>query len=186
MTSGEDILLLFERRGHLAYDGEGISQWEHAWQCGQRAAAAGAPPALQLAAWLHDLGHLLSPLDGTPTVAGIDDRHEVSGAGVLEALFGEPVSKPVALHVEAKRFLVTRHPDYLERLSPDSRRSLALQGGPMTLSECEVFAALQYAEDAKRLRSWDEAGKIAGWRPDNDGQARLALRVLMQQVGRTR
>lgn len=50
MLRPESILALFERQGALQYDGEGVTQLQHAWQCGRLAARAGAPPPLQLAA----------------------------------------------------------------------------------------------------------------------------------------
>lgn len=157
----DPILDLFARRGDLQYDGEGITQLQHAWQCGRLAARAGAGPALQLAAWLHDLGHLIADLGETPTARGLDDRHEVVAAEVLRPLFGDAVADPVALHVQAKRCLVATSAGYRDRLSPDSQRSLALQGGPMTVAEAEAFMARPYAADALRLRAWDDTGKDA-------------------------
>lgn len=178
--TAQDIVDLYSRRGHLAYDGEGITQWQHAWQCGRLARQAGAAPALQLAAWLHDLGHLLTGLDGTPTLRGHDDRHEVTAARVLEPLFGPAVSEPVAWHVQAKRYLVSTHPGYFDRLSADSVRSLALQGGPMDDAACAAFRQRAFADDAVRLRAWDDAGKDPGQLPGP--QAAAALQALMQEV----
>jgi phosphonate degradation associated HDIG domain protein len=168
-----DILELFARRGGLAYDGEGISQWQHAWQCGRLARQAGATPALQLAAWLHDLGHLLAGLEGTPTLRGHDDRHEDVAARALRPLFGCAVAEPIALHVAAKRYLVGQHADYRDRLSSDSVRSLALQGGPMDEAQCAAFIAMPYALDATRLRVWDDIAKQPDWRPPDDAAAEL-------------
>jgi phosphonate degradation associated HDIG domain protein len=176
------IAELFARRGHLAYDGDGITQWQHAWQCGQLAREAAAAPELQLAAWLHDLGHLLTELDGTPTLHGHDDRHEALAAQLLRPLFGAAVAEPVALHVEAKRYLVAHSPGYRERLSPDSVRSLTLQGGAMNETERVVFLRNPYAADAIRLRAWDDIGKQPAWQPGAD--AELELIALMKAAGR--
>jgi phosphonate degradation associated HDIG domain protein len=182
MNSPQAILELFARKGAIAYEGEGISQIEHAWQCGQLARAAGASQTLQLASWLHDLGHLLTDLSGSPTVQGIDDRHEHTAARVLDAIWGPDVAEPVRLHVAAKRYLVATHPEYCERLSPDSVRSLALQGGPMPLEECVAFQANRYALDAQQLRSWDDAGKRPEWFASDTQQALDELRALMDRV----
>lgn len=177
-----DIVDLWARRGAIAYQGEGITQLQHAWQCGRLAAQAGAAPALQLAAWLHDLGHLMTDLDGSPTLRGIDDGHEELGGRVLEETFGDAVGGPVRLHVAAKRCLVATRPGYRERLSADSVRSLALQGGPMDAAEAARFATLPWAQDALRLRSWDEAAKVEGLgAPDFEGAMR-ALTALMEAV----
>jgi predicted HD phosphohydrolase len=176
------ILAVYADKGDGAYAGEDISHLAHGWQCGQLARAAGATPALQLASWLHDVGHLLTDLHGTPTLQGIDDRHEATGAAVLHWLWGPSVSEPVRLHVAAKRYLVATHPQYRARLSPDSVRSLALQGGPMDLAECVAFQAHAFALDAQQLRAWDDAGKHPGWFAADRQQALDLLRALMDRV----
>jgi len=173
------ILELFRSKGELAYEGEGISQIAHGWQCGQLALQAGATPALQLASWLHDIGHLLSDLRGTPTLQGLDDSHEHTGANVLAAIWGPAVAEPVRLHVQAKRYLVATFSQYRERLSEDSLRSLALQGGPLSMEECVCFQANPYALDAQQLRTWDDTGKRVGW---FSADALSELEALMGQV----
>jgi predicted HD phosphohydrolase len=114
-----------------------------------------------LAAFFHDVGHLLQADDCSPTLAGIDDRHEKVGAALLARVFGRSVSLPVALHVDAKRFLVSTDPGYMARLSEDSVRSLKLQGGAMTEAEQSSFMENAWHEDAIRLRKWDEEAKEA-------------------------
>ncbi|MBL8328789.1 MAG: phosphohydrolase [Rubrivivax sp.] len=179
----DSISALYAERGHMAYDGEGITQWQHAWQCGQLALRAGAPAELQLAAWLHDLGHLMTGLEGTPTLQGHDDRHEMLAAGVLSTLFGSAVAQPVALHVLAKRYLVTTNPSYRVRLSPDSTRSLALQGGSMSASECEAFEGDAFAVDALRVRAWDDLGKRRDECPPATAAAELHALMLRVAAG---
>ena len=135
----------------------------------------GCHPELQLAAWLHDIGHLLAGLPGTPTLEGIDDHHERRGAAFLSEAFGPAVAEPVALHVAAKRYLVAVNPDYYERLSADSRRSLRLQGGPMSVRS-RLFMQQPFARDALRVRAWDDAAKL----PQRDPDALVRLeRVLL-------
>jgi phosphonate degradation associated HDIG domain protein len=179
----DDVAALYRRRGHLAYDGEGITQLQHGWQCGRLAAQAGATPALQLAAWLHDLGHLMTELEGSPTLQGIDDHHENRAAAVLFPLFGPGVSQPVALHVLAKRCLVATKPEYQRLLSPDSQRSLALQGGPMPINEARRFLQQPFAPAAMRLRMWDDVAKSPKVHPPSVASALEALHRLMRLVG---
>jgi phosphonate degradation associated HDIG domain protein len=155
----ERILALYRERGHMEYEGEGVSQLEHAAQCGALALAAGATPELQLAAWLHDIGHLIAGLPGTPSLEGIDDRHKQRGAIYLSQSFGPGVVGPVALHVAAKRYLVGINPAYYERLSEDSRRSLELQGGRMSAGEQTDFEKQPFYREAIRVRTWDDAAK---------------------------
>lgn len=153
------IIDIYKNKGRLQYDGESVSQIEHAWQCGVLAMESGASRALQLAAWLHDLGHMLSKLEGTPTREGKDDRHEVIGSQYIDAIFPDSVSWPIKLHVDAKRYLVATEPEYRNKLSLDSLRSLDLQGGAMTEEECQQFLAKPYSQDAILLRRWDDIGK---------------------------
>ena len=178
----DDIVALYAERGHIAYEGEGITQLQHAWQCGLLASHAGAAPALQLAAWLHDLGHLMSDLEGSPTLRGIDDGHEFKAAQALAVAFGPAVAEPVALHVLAKRCLVTLQPSYRDKLSPDSIRSLALQGGPMPADEAQAFVQLPAGRDALRLRTWDDTAKNAALRLASVDHALQALRAAMSQA----
>ncbi|NBY32521.1 MAG: HD domain-containing protein [Betaproteobacteria bacterium] len=153
------VIDLYELKGQLQYQGEAVTQIEHAWQCGQLAKSQGASRQLQLAAWLHDIGHLLSKLEGSPTISGKDDRHELIGSKYLSSIFPEIVYKSIELHVDAKRFLVSTEPAYRDQLSVDSIRSLQLQGGIMTMDECHNFLSKPYAAESIQLRRWDDLGK---------------------------
>ncbi|MBA4216816.1 MAG: HD domain-containing protein [Roseateles sp.] len=182
MKHRDDVMALFERLGHLEYAGEGVTQWQHAWQCGQLALRAQASPALQAAAWLHDIGHLLDGETDTPTLHGHDDRHEARAAALLRPWFGAAVADPVALHVEAKRYLVATQADYAARLSADSQRSLALQGGPMPLVQAQAWRERPHADDALRLRVWDDLAKDPAWRPASRALAMDELASLLAHL----
>jgi phosphonate degradation associated HDIG domain protein len=156
-----DIVHLFESKGHAQYDGESVTQLEHALQSAHMAESEGADSALITAALLHDLGHLLHDFGGTPTQQGLDDLHQYRSLPFLRPLFGPATVEPIRLHVDAKRFLCARVTGYLEALSPDSKRSLALQGGVFDEAQADAFEALPFASDAVRLRRWDDTAKSA-------------------------
>lgn len=156
-----DIVGLFESKGDAQYDGEPVTQLEHALQSAHLAEQAGAGSALIAASLLHDLGHLLHDFGGTPTQQGLDDLHQYRCLPFLRALFGPATLEPIRLHVDAKRFLCAREPGYLEALSPDSKRSLALQGGVFSEAQAAAFEALPFAGDAVELRRWDDRAKSA-------------------------
>ncbi|MET0517711.1 MAG: phosphohydrolase [Burkholderiaceae bacterium] len=179
MNRWQDVIALYERLGQLEYAGEGVTQWQHGWQCGQLALRAQATPALQAAAWLHDIGHLLDGDAGTPTLRGHDDRHEARAAAWLAPLFGAAVARPVALHVQAKRYLVATQANYAARLSADSQRSLVLQGGPMPAAEAATWRRQPHADDALRLRAWDDRAKEPAWGPASRAQALAELEALL-------
>jgi phosphonate degradation associated HDIG domain protein len=157
-----DICILFARKGGRAYDGEPVTQLEHALQTAARAEQAGASPAIVTAALLHDLGHLLNDQGETPTLRGVDDVHQYAALPFLRGLFDDDVLSPIKLHVDAKRYLCATRSDYYDALSVDSKRSLALQGGVFTTEEAGAFIAQPHARDAVDVRLWDDLAKIAG------------------------
>lgn len=166
---------LFARLGGLHY-GEDVSQLEHALQTAHHARLDGAPPALVVAALLHDVGHMLQKAGENAADLGIDTRHEHIGAGYLARAFGPEVTGPIRLHVAAKRYRVAVEPGYLEGLSKASLQSLTLQGGPMSEAELEAFLDEPSAQAALRLRGYDEAGKA----PDTEVAGFEAYRDLLE------
>jgi phosphonate degradation associated HDIG domain protein len=163
MLSLSDIALLFARRGAEQYSGEPVSQLEHALQTAHLAEQSGASAELVTASLLHDLGHLLNEQGQTPTLRGIDDTHQYYALPFLRGLFPDAVLDPIRLHVDAKRYLCQARPGYHARLSDDSKRSLALQGGVFDAAQAAAFIALPSAKDAVMLRQWDDLAKQADW-----------------------
>ncbi|HEX4607107.1 MAG TPA: HD domain-containing protein [Urbifossiella sp.] len=156
------IFRLFSERGSGLYFGEAVTETEHALQSAHLAEAAGADPELVAAALLHDVGHLLHNLGEDVADRGVDGRHEEGGAVWLGRHFGPAVADPVRLHVAAKRYLSATEPDYHAALSPASRRSLELQGGPFTPAEQTAFRTEPHWGRAVALRRWDDAAKVPG------------------------
>lgn len=161
-----EVLDLYRRWGIEQYDEE-VTQLEHALQVAALARRDGAADPLVAAALLHDVGHLLElaggrPADAADAADGADRRHEDAGAALLADLFGPDVTDPIALHVQAKRYLCATDAGYAARLSPGSVASLARQGGPFDPSEAAAFAARDGAAAAISLRRWDDAGKVVG------------------------
>ncbi|QDU23726.1 phosphonate degradation HD-domain oxygenase [Urbifossiella limnaea] len=156
------VFRLFAERGSGLYFGEAVTETEHALQTAHLAEAADAAPPLVAAALLHDVGHLLHTLGEDVAERGIDGRHEDIGAAWLAKHFGPAVADPVRLHVAAKRYLCAAESDYLGGLSPASRRSLELQGGPFTSDEQAAFRAEPHWQAALALRRWDDAAKVPG------------------------
>lgn len=160
MSTIDQILDLFSTHGGQAYFGEQVSQLEHALQAAWLGEKEGAAPALVAAALLHDIGHLLHGGPEDIASQGVDMRHEDIGEAWLEKHFGQEVSRPVQLHVAAKRYLCTTDPNYLAGLSPASVESFHLQGGTMSEAEVRLFEADPHFEDALRLRRWDDLAKV--------------------------
>lgn len=158
------IAALFDAHGDAPYEGlrrEAISARAHALQCAQLAEWAGAHDALVAASLLHDIGHFLAA-EAIARNDQLDDRHEDLAEPLLAARFGVAVTAPIRLHVAAKRYLVRVEPRYANDLSPASMHSLQLQGGAMDDAEAAHFESLPHADDAVRLRRWDDLAKEPG------------------------
>jgi len=112
-------------------EAEGLTELDHGLQCAAELMAAAQDVELQVAGLIHDLGH---------TVSHIRD-HGVAGATLVRDLIGDRIADLVALHIPAKRYLVTTDPTYRARLYPDSVRALALQGGDMSPEEVAAYEA---------------------------------------------
>lgn len=126
----------------------GVPHRQHALQAAELALEADAPAELVLAAWLHDIGHLVTPRDAD---------HDAAGARWLAASgFSDEVTRLVAGHVQAKRYLAALSPRYADRLAPRSRVALQAQGGPMTADERCAYEARPEHGEALWLRHWDD------------------------------
>ena len=159
MNAVETIIEIFKEKGDSEYGGEAVTQLQHALQSALLAEQEGADSTLIAAALLHDVGHLLHDLPADAPENGVDDHHENSGQRFLREHFPPPVTEPVRLHVAAKRYLCATDLDYKIRLSEPSVISLHLQGGPMSVEEVADFESNPFAEDAVRIRKWDDLAK---------------------------
>jgi gamma-butyrobetaine dioxygenase len=163
MTAGSslDVVALFMAHGRRRY-GEGVTDLHHALQCAALARRDGADDELVLAALVHDIGRLLAvaaAANGQPRRESPHDHHAAWGAAALRAFAPSRTLAAVERHVAAKRYLCAVDPTYAAALSAASVRSLAAQGGPLSHEERARFEAEPWAEEAVRLRRWDEAAK---------------------------
>lgn len=157
---------LFETSQSMPYIGESISQMEHGLQAADRAFSLGSSDELILAALLHDVGHLLTEQEQMAQL-GVKN-HECIGADYLARIgFSTQVTDLVRSHVDAKRYLCSKTPRYLDKLSPASLATLTWQGGPMTAEECQSFEQSPIFKDALRLRSFDEYAKRTDYQSPN-------------------
>lgn len=160
-----EILDLMTRSGGEQYFGEAVSKLEHAEQCAWQAREAGADEELVLAALLHDIGHLIeSELAQRDPRVGVINHDDLGAAWLLERGFSRRFARLVGGHVDAKRYLTSTNPAYLQRLSPASQDTLRLQGGPMSAQEADAFSTDPDLRDILRLRMWDEMAKDPAWR----------------------
>ncbi len=160
----DGIFQLYEQYGADEYAGEKVSQLEHMYQAARFAMEEGYDDEVVLAAFLHDMGHLIPLQDETESMDGYGMKdHEKVGADYLRRLgFGERLCKLIASHVNAKRYLTATDSGYYEALSEASKRTLAFQGGKMDAEEARLFEEDPLFDLYIKMRRWDEAAKIEG------------------------
>ncbi len=157
-----EIIHLYIEYGGEEYSGEKISQLEHMVQAARLARAEGFNDEVVLAAFLHDIGHIAEKLtdENSMNSYGIRD-HEAIGASFLEDRgFSFRISRLVASHVAAKRYLTLREPGYYDKLSEASKHTLEFQGGPMSDEEADLLEEDPLFREIIQMRRWDEAAKL--------------------------
>lgn len=156
------VFALYEKYGNKGYIGEEISQLEHATQAAMLAEKEGQPLFVILAAFFHDIGHLL--IYDNPGLETMGDYgvagHEHQGANYLqEKGFDEDLCNLVRNHILTKRYLVTVNNDYYNSLSEASRKTFEYQGGLLTDEEVASFKSSLYYMMNLKIREWDDKAK---------------------------
>lgn len=125
-----DVFHLYEAFGGEEYAGEKVSQLEHMLQAAQLAIEDNQDDEVVLAAFFHDIGHLLPVHDEYESMDGFGvTDHENVGASYLKSLgFSEKLCRLIASHVNAKRYLTYKYPGYYQQLSEASKATLEYQG----------------------------------------------------------
>jgi 2-amino-1-hydroxyethylphosphonate dioxygenase (glycine-forming) len=156
-----EVFELYENFGNADYIGEPVSQIEHMSQAAQLAIDEGYDDEVVLAAFFHDIGHICVMKNESNNMGGYGIKsHEKVGADFLrQSGFSEKIARLVENHVQAKRYLTFRHPEYFEALSEASRKTLQYQGGVMTAGEADEFERDVLFEVSIRMRKWDELAK---------------------------
>jgi phosphonate degradation associated HDIG domain protein len=157
----EKVFSLYSAHGDEDYIGEPVSQLEHMLQAGELARREGYDDEVILAAFFHDIGHLLAFGGESESMGGYGQvSHESRGAEFLRTLgFSDRIAMLVESHVEAKRYLTFKFPEYYEKLSEASKQTLQFQGGFMDESEAEIFERDPVSELKIKLRLWDDEAK---------------------------
>ncbi|XP_078495025.1 2-amino-1-hydroxyethylphosphonate dioxygenase (glycine-forming)-like [Ciona intestinalis] len=161
----DEVFDLYSRFGAAKYDGEEVTQLEHALQCAQQAENAGSSVSTILGAFFHDVGHLLEGCEGMESVVGhlgsnATTRMQIGAVYLSKMGFPPDVTDFAGGHVDAKRYLVFKKPGYHEHLSECSKRTLIQQGGAMESKEAGEFERMTKFHEILRMRHWDEEAKV--------------------------
>lgn len=160
----KDIVRLLSDHGAKQYGREAVSQLEHALQCAHLAETAGESDEVIIASLLHDVGHMLMAESGGAIEVNSDrdDLHQYTVLPFLRGKLPDAVLEPIRLHVDAKRYLCQAEAAYFSSLSDASVHSLALQGGVYTEEQALAFLQQPHAQEATRLRRYDDLAKVGG------------------------
>jgi len=156
-----EVFDLYEKHGGDDYIGEPVSQLEHMSQSAQLAIKEGCDEEVVLAAFFHDIGHICVKQNASNSMDGYGVKsHEKVGADFLRKKgFPERVAKLVESHVQAKRYLTFKYPEYYNSLSDASKKTLEFQGGRMEKEEADAFEADSIFDTSILMRKWDELAK---------------------------
>lgn len=157
----DEVFGLYEKYGGADYIGEPVSQLEHMSQSAQLAIDEGFDDEVVLASFFHDIGHICVQSNEANNMGGFGVKsHEKIGADYLRSKgFPERIAKLVENHVQAKRYLTFKYPEYFTQLSEASKRTLEYQGGVMNESEANTFERNSLFETSLLMRKWDELAK---------------------------
>lgn len=178
----DEIFYYYEKFGDHEY-GEDVTQLEHMVQSAQLAEKEGFDEEVILAAFLHDIGHLVADDENAERMGtyGAKSHDKIGGDYLRQKGFSEKIAALVEGHVQAKRYLTFKKPSYYEMLSDASKQTLTYQGGKMNAAEAEAFEKSPFFEFSIKMREWDEAAKETNQPlPDITIYKRLMQRHLMQ------
>ena len=156
-----EVFNLYREYGTEDYVGEPVSQIEHMCQAGQLAIEEGYDLEIVLAAFFHDIGHLLDFKNPEKRMGqfGVVDHEKLGAQYLAQRGFSKLITTLIANHVNAKRYLTFKYPDYYQSLSEASKSTLVHQGGKMHQEEAFAFENESWFKYSIKLRKWDEAAK---------------------------
>ena len=158
----DEIMNCYEKHGGEEYAGEKVTQLEHMVQAAQLAEEQGYDEEVILAAFLHDIGHICEAGYGENEMDGfgIKNHEEIGADYLLSKGFSKKLARLVESHVEAKRYLTFKFPEYYNQLSDASKKTLEYQGGPMEEEEANAFEHYPFFDLIIKMRKWDEEAKV--------------------------
>jgi 2-amino-1-hydroxyethylphosphonate dioxygenase (glycine-forming) len=145
---------------NFPYIGEAVSQLEHSLQGAYFAQKLAHSEEVLLASLFHDIGHYAYDTE-QPQMAdlGVINHEWISATVLLECGFSLNTALLAGFHVETKRYLSAKKPQYFKKLSQASRGTLLFQGGPMSPDEMNSFEHLPLFKHCLQVRTNDEKAK---------------------------
>ena len=146
MNNIVDIIFdYYYKYGNRDYIGENITQVEHMTQCAMLAEKNNDKVEVILAAFLHDIGHLIE-YDSNNKMGeyGIQNHENIGYNFLKKNNIPYPIPELAKNHVISKRYLVSTNEEYYNNLSNASKKTLEFQGGKMTDLEIKILKMIYY------------------------------------------
>jgi putative nucleotidyltransferase with HDIG domain len=163
-TASKRVKVLYDFHGTSDYIGESISITEHSLQAAYFSNRDNPNDnEIVIACLLHDIGHVLgmeAGMDLEMDGCGINDHEKIGGDFLRKLNFPERIAKLVQSHVQAKRYLCAKDPEYYSQLSEASKTTLKFQGGVMSSEEMTNFEQDPDFQTILNMRKYDEAAKV--------------------------
>lgn len=165
LETAASIITLYKKHGEADYIGEAITQNSHMIQAAIIAEEI-KPDDTEfiLAAFLHDIGHLLSfdsnQMMDTMGGYGVKDHENLGAEYLLTHGFSRRIANLVRNHVSAKRYLCSTDPLYYNRLSLASQHTFQQQGSYLTPEEIAQYEKDPLHKEYCQLRLIDDQAKL--------------------------
>ncbi|AGF85369.1 HD phosphohydrolase [Moumouvirus goulette] len=158
----EQIIDLYTKYGSSDYIGENLTQLEHMTKAAMLAEEYDENETIIIACFLHDIGHLIEINNKSAQMGNLGVlNHELIGREyLLNHGFSQELANLVGNHVRSKRYLVTKFPDYINKLSDASRQTLKYQKNYMSVEEMTEFENDLSFSDSLKIRFYDDQSKI--------------------------
>jgi 2-amino-1-hydroxyethylphosphonate dioxygenase (glycine-forming) len=161
----EEIKELYTNYGNYDYIGEEISQSEHMIQAAMLAEKDNHSDEVVIANFLHDIGHLIGIKKKLKSDDfGVINHEQIAYNYLIQNGFKYPIPELVYNHVNAKRYLTFKYPEYYDKLTHASKNTLIKQGGQMTPAEAYHFEKDPLFNLSLTMRKYDEQAKVKNMR----------------------
>ena len=156
----DKIIEIYKIKGNTFYDKK-ITQNQHAFATMNLSIKNCEPKYFQLLCFLHDIGHLiLNESDNNSDFLDKNLHHETIAYKFLTQYFPDKITKPILLHVIAKRYLCSLYKPYYNKLSDISKKSFKIQGGFLSEYHIKKFEKNKYFNDDIKLRKYEDESKL--------------------------
>jgi len=150
-----DIIIKSHNSNHI---GENVTQFDHDILSYYIAKKNNFSINVMIASFFHDIGHQLAKnmnndlISSSGEYLGCVSHEDIGSQYLYNCGFPVNITELIKNHVNAKRYLAYVDPNYIDKLSDASKKTLILQNGIMTDYEALNFSSCSYFEESINVR----------------------------------